>query len=839
MLDAAMLDKRLGETVIKEGGALSGLAVALLDGGKVVHEACFGRRYIDPSDGAQDLPVQADTLFRVASISKTVTALGAMLLVERGLLDLDGDLSGYLGFDFRNPSFPRDKITAAMLLSHTSSVRDDGGYVLPLPYRMEDFVLGRGEAAKGYGSLHWATPIDGRDPSPGGYFCYSNLNYGILATVMEKLSGERFDTYMRDRVLRPLGIGGGYNAADFSDEELSRLAVLYRKAGADDAWHTDGPWVPQVDDLRGKRPALACRIAAGLGPQLLEDYEIGTNGAIFSPQGGLRICLRDLEKVAGLYMGGGEVGGKRLISPASVQRMMTERWSYDAGRRNGELYNGLTRATGLGLARTTAARDEQGGDRLLEWGGPRMWGHHGDAYGLLGGMLFDPKEGFGFIYLIGGSASPPEKSRGKYSSWFIWEEEIQEAILEEAGRGAPHSGRAALAGTTSAAAPVEGDAYRTGLLGWRGALGELGCFSLEGIIADSRGLVFDPANALRQGEFLVGEATSPILLTDFPVSEAIPSWNAQTPEGSRLDVLVRARRGGAWSGWYVLGQWCATTTAFARSSREGQEDSFGTVKTDTLVLASPADALQARIRFLVSVDKAPAGTDGKASEGLPFLRNFYLASSSSKAKAPSGAAATGGGPGARQGATALRGRVLEAVPTFSQMVYPDGGSTWCSPTSVSMVLSYWEGGDEAAQACVRRAVAGVYDKAYDGYGNWSFNTAYAGTRGYDACVARFASLAELEPFIAAGIPVVMSVSWNEEGGRPLPGAPVKRSAGHLTLLVGFDAAGDPVMNEPAAADPAGVRRGYPRASLEVRWLEASGGTVYLIVPSGKSLPGRG
>jgi hypothetical protein len=171
------------------------------------------------------------------------------------------------------------------------------------------------------------------------------------------------------------------------------------------------------------------------------------------------------------------------------------------------------------------------------------------------------------------------------------------------------------------------------------------------------------------------------------------------------------------------------------------------------------------------------------------------------------------------------------------MVYPDGGNTWCSPTCLSMVMAFWEGDGGEPEPRVRRAVAGVYDRAWEGCGNWSFNVAYAGAAGYEAFVARFPSFAALEPFLAAGIPLVLSVSWDEGAGRPLAGAPVPRSAGHLTLLLGFDAAGDAVMNEPAARDPGGVRRTYRRAELERRWLEASGGTVYVVAPRGTALPG--
>jgi CubicO group peptidase (beta-lactamase class C family) len=799
-VDGERLDARLAATFNKAGAELSGLAVAVIEGGVLVHEACLGRRHIEAADPSRDLPVEPDTKFRVASISKPVAALGAMTLVERGLLDLDRDLSDYLGFEFRNPHHPGLPVTPAMLLSHTSSVRDDGGYIVPLPHRLEDFAL---RGIEGRGRLAWAAPIEGRDTAPGRYFCYSNLNYGILATVMERVSGERFDLFMRDRVFAPLGIDAGYNVNLLSDEGFGKLAALYRKAEEEGAWRSCGPWIPQVDDYRGKRPEVPFRAVPGLGAEALAAYEIGTNGSIFSPQGGLRISLRDLAKILRLFIGGGEVDGCRLLSRASVELMTTTRWTWDPLHRNGELYSGLTRETGLGLARTTAARDEQGGDCLLPSGGPRLWGHHADAYGLLGGMLFDPREGYGFVYLIGGTACAPERLRGRYSSWFLWEEEIQAAILGAAGRGEP---------------------WRTGLWRWRGAVGETGCFSLDGVAATGRGLVLDPTAASRRDGLLVGSATSPELLPDFPVSEVIPSWNADCPEGSRLDIFLRGRCRGQWAPWYALGEWCGTDGPFSRRSIGGQDDAFAQVRTDTLSFASAAEALQLRCD-LAMCDRG----EWPAESSLPAVRNLALAFSERKENAKDGPREVGD-PG-------LLGRVIEGVPAFSQMVYPDGGNTWCSPTCVAMVLSYWEGAKEEAETCVRRAVADVFDPTWGGCGNWAFNAAFAGGRGFDALVARFSSLARLEPFVAAGMPVALSISWNNEAGRPLSGAPVARSAGHLTLLVGFDAAGDPVMNEPAARDPSGVRLTYRRDELESRWLESSGGAVYLIAPAGKPLPG--
>jgi hypothetical protein len=168
------------------------------------------------------------------------------------------------------------------------------------------------------------------------------------------------------------------------------------------------------------------------------------------------------------------------------------------------------------------------------------------------------------------------------------------------------------------------------------------------------------------------------------------------------------------------------------------------------------------------------------------------------------------------------------------MVYPDGGEVWCSPTSTSMVLAYLDNYTGPCEPRVRAAVDGVYDWIYAGHGNWPFNTAYAATFGYEGYVARFTSLEKAEQFIAAGVPVVMSIAWKKG---ELTGTSIESTNGHLLVLVGFDPQGNLIVNDPASpSDGSAVRHVYLRSEFEPLWLEASGGTVYLIYPAGASVP---
>jgi hypothetical protein len=173
-----------------------------------------------------------------------------------------------------------------------------------------------------------------------------------------------------------------------------------------------------------------------------------------------------------------------------------------------------------------------------------------------------------------------------------------------------------------------------------------------------------------------------------------------------------------------------------------------------------------------------------------------------------------------------------AVPYRSQVDYPEGVQSWCSPTSTAMVLAFW------AQRLRRPdldldvpvVAQGVNDPKWPGTGNWPFNTAFAGALpGMRACVARLSDVAELEDWIQSGLPVVVSVSYDVLRGKPKPSA----GDGHLVVCIGFTSQGDVVVHDPGTRN--GARRTFPRADLSKAWA-TSHNTVYLIYPQTARLP---
>ena len=375
-------------------------------------------------------------------------------------------------------------------------------------------------------------------------------------------------------------------------------------------------------------------------------------------------------------------------------------------------------------------------------------------------------------------------------------------------------------------------AYQTGFLRWRAAENGFSGWALSGARLNASGaLELDPGAAKAEsdpfpagtyysgnyyngGTFFVGEATTPEIKTDFNYRETIPSWNALTPTGAWLEIQFRARYGERWSKWYVLGIWASDDSTIRRHSVKDQGDGDGFVAADTFISTNkeaPSDTFQIKLRLF--------SADGSAS---PVVRSASVAYSTAK---PASVSISRGDPS--------RWNTLLDVLQCSQMVYPNGGNVWCSPTSLCMVLSYWDGYPGPREARVRSFVEGVFDWVYDGHGNWPFNAAFAATLGYEGYIARLTGLERIEDLVAAGVPVITSIAW---GKGELTGADVESSDGHLMVVVGFDSAGNPIVNDSAAPGDESVQRSYLRTEFEPLWLRASGGAVYLIYPPGTTVP---
>ncbi len=301
--------------------------------------------------------------------------------------------------------------------------------------------------------------------------------------------------------------------------------------------------------------------------------------------------------------------------------------------------------------------------------------------------------------------------------------------------------------------------------------------------------------------------TSPEMAAPIAWNELVVSWNV--PSGVHLKAEARTFYPDHTTKYYTMDEWSDDPAQFPRQSVRGQRDADGTVRMDTLVLSNVTRKVQIRLTV--------GGGNGQSPlkfVGLSFCNSTVPAT-------------------AMEPNRAAWGKVLD-VPERRQAEY-EGGGGWCSPTSLSMVLAYWS--EKLHRPELNHTVPETAEAIADGprgdTGNWPFNTAYAGHyEGMRAYVTRLEDIAELEDWIAAGIPAIISVSSYLTNNRTSG-----RDNGHLIVCVGFTDKGDVVTNNPGVSVKRNVRarQVYPRQRVINAW-EHSKNTVYLIYPETVRIP---
>ncbi len=312
-----------------------GLAVSVVKKGKIIYSGSFGKKNLETGEA-----LAPENLFRIASISKSFSATAVMQLMEAGKLRLDDDVSELIGFRVKNPAYPEDRITLKMLLSHTSGLNDSQGY----------FTLDVIDPASN-DSVHKCY----NSYRPGAAYQYCNLNFNMVGTIIERVSGERFDQYIRRYILEPLGLYGGY-CVDSLDK--SRFATLYEYDGGTKKMNpSPAAYHPRSEEIR--------------------NYVMGRSTPVFSPTGGMKISADDLARYMTMHMNMGKYKRGRIIAAKSARLMQTP----------------VEHAEGYGLALLTSGK-------LID--GLQLKGHTGSAYGLYSLMFFDPKRKFGIVAITNG-----------------------------------------------------------------------------------------------------------------------------------------------------------------------------------------------------------------------------------------------------------------------------------------------------------------------------------------------------------------------------------------------------------------------------------------------------
>jgi CubicO group peptidase (beta-lactamase class C family) len=407
----------IGDTSAK----VPGLGVIIFRDGKEIYSEFLGRRIIEKDFSK---PVTRQTRFRVASVSKMFTVFTILQLVEQGKINLDADSSNYLNFTLCNPNFPQKKITVRMLLSHLSSLRDGTIYSIPPNYGIEEFFRTDGKFYEN--GSHFSKNEN--------FFTYSNLNYGILGTIIENVTGKRFDIYQRENILAQLETRADYVPANLSYTEFENLGTVYQKKNSKGVWNENGDWYGKADDLKNVQPpkdTISLQNPYDENFQQvynLKDYRAGLNATIFSPQGGLRISFQEMANTLEMLMNGGTFHGKKILSQKSIAEMFTPNWIYNGS--NGDTGGGVFLSYGLGIYLI----DGKGSNRLFKNREINLIGHSGAAFGMLSGIFFVPNTKTGFIYMMNGTNIDEDndsRSHGNFSSNYIWEENICNAVCNK------------------------------------------------------------------------------------------------------------------------------------------------------------------------------------------------------------------------------------------------------------------------------------------------------------------------------------------------------------------------------------------------------------------------
>lgn len=336
------LDLRQKLDRILKSYATMGASIAVIENGEITFTHVYGLRQ------RKGEKVTQNTAFQVGSISKMVAGIGLMALVEEGRVGLDEDLGEVLGIPLRNPQYPGTPITLRQVMTHTAGLRDSGYY--------RDALYGKARPLSELFSgdkLQYAFLKDFR---PGTDQRYSNFGGGLAGALIENLTGQTVDDYIKEHVFAPLGITAGFQAS-LLPESLP-LADMYA--------------------MPGKRLTKALREDPThvLVPKPEEDY--------YFTAGKLIISAPDLAKLLITLCDGGVYRDTRILKESTVAEICTPQNSRGS----------VACDSGRGLYLNIIVNDQVEGRTML--------GHGGKANGMLCAAYFDPMDRTGVVMLTNG-----------------------------------------------------------------------------------------------------------------------------------------------------------------------------------------------------------------------------------------------------------------------------------------------------------------------------------------------------------------------------------------------------------------------------------------------------
>jgi len=379
------------DSIIKKNGILGGTIIAFND--TVLKQYSFGMAKLEHNIQWSD-----STYFRIASISKFITTIAIMQLIEQGYFSLDTDISSLLPVRLRNPAFPNTPITIRMLLNHTSTIKDsDKAFEFAkrsifIDTVKQDTIIPSIQSlfSKQFNQhevfLAKSLTLNNGEivqPVPGSFFNYTNLNFVILAWILERVSGDSFAEYVQKHIFLPLNIDAGFTLQDIPENGV--IATQYR--------FVKNKWIAEGD-------ALTKPYAQVYKP--LSSYRAGHNPFRFSPQAGLRIRANDLAILIRNLL-----STDTLLSLSMKEAIFSETWRI--GTQNSRhQFNDLFQSWGLGaqILTNTTGKDAINGTEK------QYIGHIGRANGAYATMFFNKQSHDGIIIFLNGIRSIPSSDHG-------------------------------------------------------------------------------------------------------------------------------------------------------------------------------------------------------------------------------------------------------------------------------------------------------------------------------------------------------------------------------------------------------------------------------------------
>jgi CubicO group peptidase (beta-lactamase class C family) len=308
---------------------VAGAVVTVVKNGRVVMSRGYGFADVDRA-----IPVDpASTLFRPGSVSKLFTWVALMQQIERGRVSMDADVNSYI--DFKIKEFEGKPIKVRDLFSHTPGMSDVGGISNPDPSKVEPFTT-------------WMkNHIPRRVWAPGTETSYSNYGAALAGYIVQHVSGEEFPDYAERHIFKPLGMTSTTFREDLSPAMRHRAALGYKVE--------DGRFVAQPPEYYG----------------------------VIMPAGSASAPGSDMSRFMLAMLGGGQLGGTRILKPESVRLLMSDSFANTPGLE--------------GMAH---------GFMVHRLSGPRLVGHGGNTRDFHSNLFLAPDLGFGvFISMTGGAGS--------------------------------------------------------------------------------------------------------------------------------------------------------------------------------------------------------------------------------------------------------------------------------------------------------------------------------------------------------------------------------------------------------------------------------------------------